>query len=257
MALFWRIWAAVTLVTFAVLSIFVGLATVQFDHIHSGLLGERLEVLADRTAAPFEAAARIGLPLSAVRNAAALLERARQTDERIEAIHVFDAEGLIVHSTEASPPAALPPLAAAARADAGTGSWHRETTQGFLGSVDIAGRGGTAGGIVVVYPRGSNTTRVWAMGAELALIAMAVLVGAAALGGLVLRLGLARQIAAFEAIDGAVAGFERDSWRSAAGGRARGVDEDADELRRLLDAADARYRAVGQAIADAKGDPAR
>lgn len=60
MALFWRIWAAVTLVTFAVLSIFVSMAILQFDQIHSELLGERLMVLADRTAAPFEAAARIG-----------------------------------------------------------------------------------------------------------------------------------------------------------------------------------------------------
>lgn len=257
MVLFWRIWAAVTVVTFAVLSIFVGLAILQFDQIHSGLLGERLVVLAGRVAAPFDAAARIGLPLPAVRNAAALLERARQTDDFIAAIHVFDAEGRVVHSTEASPPAVLPPEAIAARADAGGAPWHRETAQGFLGSVNIAGRGDAAGGILVVYPRKGNVTRVWAMAAELALIAIAVLIGAAALGGLVLRLGLARQIAAFETIDRAVAAFECDSWRGAAGGRTRGVDEDADGLRQMLDAADARYRSAGQIIADAQGDAAR
>lgn len=52
MALFWRIWAAVTLVNLAVLTLFVGLATLQFDSINSGLTGERLAVLAERTAAP-------------------------------------------------------------------------------------------------------------------------------------------------------------------------------------------------------------
>lgn len=258
MALFWRIWAAVTLVTFTVLVIFVGLATLRFDQIHSGLVGERLVVLADRTAAPFEAAARLGLPLSSVRNAAALLERARQTDDAISAIHVFDAEGRIVRSTEAEPPADIPPEAIAARADARGAPWHRETADGFLGSVEIAGRGGiAAGGILIVYPPGGNATRVWAMAAELALAGLAVVIGSAALGGTILRLGLHRQITAFEAVDDTVAAFERDSWRSDAGGCLRSTDESKDQLRRLLEAANANYRAVGQAIAGARGDPAQ
>jgi len=42
MALFWRIWTAVILVNLTVLSLFVGLATLQFDSINSGLVGERL-----------------------------------------------------------------------------------------------------------------------------------------------------------------------------------------------------------------------
>src|SRR3546814_5264728 len=47
------------------------------------------------------------LPLSTVRNADALLERARQTDGAILAIHVFDAAGRIVHSTAEPAPAAI------------------------------------------------------------------------------------------------------------------------------------------------------
>src|SRR3546814_11426479 len=108
MALCWRIWAAVTLVNLAVLTIFVGLATLQFGNINSDLVGERLVVLADLTAAPFEAAAKIGLPPSTVRNADALLERPRQTDGAILAIHVFDADGRIVHPTADPATAALP-----------------------------------------------------------------------------------------------------------------------------------------------------
>jgi hypothetical protein len=104
MALFWRIWTAVMLVNLVVLTLFVGLATLQFDSINSGLVGERLAVLAGRTAAPFQATAKIGLPLSTMRNADALLERARQTDDAILAIHVFDAAGSVVHSTAAAAP---------------------------------------------------------------------------------------------------------------------------------------------------------
>jgi len=95
------------------------------------------------------------------------------------------------------------------------------------------------------------------MAAELALTAILVLVGAAALGGLVLRVDLARQIAAFEAIDGAVADFERDSWRSAAGGQGRAATGETDELRFLMNAADARYRAAGRAIAAAQDERAQ
>jgi hypothetical protein len=253
MALFWRIWAAVTLVNFAILTIFVGLATLQFGSINSGLVGERLVVLAGRTAAPFEAAAKIGLPLSTVRNADALLERARQTDDAIRAIHVFDAAGRIVHSTATPAPAAIPPEVVAARATAGRAPWHRETAEGFLSSIDIASRDGiTAGGVLIVYPGGGNVTRVRAMAAELALAAIGILLAIAALSALWLRLGLSRQIRLFEAIDSAVADFERGAWRSAAGRPAPVAAGDAGELRSLLEAAETRYHAEGRMLAAAR-----
>ncbi len=261
MALFWRIWTAVLLVNLAVLTLFVGLATLQFDSIHSGLVGERLVVLADRTAAPFQAAVKIGLPLSTVRNAGALLERARQTDDAILAIHVFDEAGRVVHSTDTPPPVAIPPEALAARAAAAGAPWYSETAGGFLSSIDIPARGGvTTGGILIVYPGGGNVTRVRAMGAELALAAIAVMLAAACLSALLLRLGLSRQIRMFEAVDSAIADFERGAWRSAAAATAGPVpvpDASADgtaELRQLLDAAENRYRATGRAISATRED---
>jgi hypothetical protein len=255
MALFWRIWTAVIFVNLAVLTLLVGLATLQFDAINSGLVGERLAVLAGRTAAPFQAAAKIGLPLSGVRNADALLERARQTDDAILAIHVFDQAGRIVHSTAAPAPNEIPPEALATRATADGAPWHRETADGFLSSIDIPARGGlSAGGIMIVYPGGGNVTQIRAMGAELGLAAIAVVLVAAALSALLLRLGLRRQIRTFEVIDGAIADFERGSWRSAAAGPAAPVpaEDGTGELRQLLDAAEARYRATGQALAAAR-----
>lgn len=249
MALFWRIWAAVTLVNFAVLTIFVGLATLQFGNINSDLVGERLLVLAGRTAGPFEAAAKIGLPLASVRNADALLERARQTDDTILAIHVFDAGGQIVHSTATPAPVAIPAEAFAARAAAGDAPWHRETAEGFLSGIAIVSRDNIlVGGILIVYPGGGNITRVRAIAAELGLTAIAVLLTAAALSALLLRLGLRRQIRLFEAMDATIGNFERAAWRSAAGRPAAITEYDARELRSLLEAAEARYRAAGRAL---------
>jgi hypothetical protein len=128
--------------------------------------------------------------------------------------------------------------------------WNRETGDGFLSGINIAGQdGASAEGILIVYPGGGNVTRIRAMAAELELPALAVFLVSITLGAIVLRLGLRRQIRAYEQIDGAVANFERSAWRVAAGGRELDVMADAAELRQLLDAAETRYRAVGRGLA--------
>jgi hypothetical protein len=256
MALYWRIWGAVTLVNLAVVTIFVALATLQFGNVNSALVGERLVILADRTAAPFKAAAKIGLSLSTVRNAGALLERARQTDDAILAIHVFDLTGKIVHSTVTPHPTVIPAEAMFARAAADGAPWHRETTEGFLSSIDIVSRdGSTVGGILIVYPGGGNLTRIRAMAAELGLTAIGVLIIAAVLSALLLRIGLRSQIKSFEAVDSSIRNFERSAWRSAAGRPPDVAEGGADELRVLLDVAETRYRTVGRALEPAPDGP--
>lgn len=256
MALFRRIWIAVSVVNLAVLALFVLLSTLQFDSINSSLVGERLGVLAARTSAPFVAAARIGLPLATVRNAEALLERARQTDDAISAIHVFDADGTIVHSTDKAADPTIPAEANGARSAAGGKRWHIETTAGFYSGVDVANaRGERVGGVLVVYPARLSVTRTRAMLEELGIAAIAVVLVSAALSALLLRIGLSRQIATFESIEDQISGFERGAWRSAAGASA--APDRPGDLRALLDAAEARYRREGHALAaaDSRGGP--
>ena len=254
MGFFWRVWGAVIAVNLAVLAVFIGLAPLQFDVIHSGLVGERLGLLATRTAAPFEQAARLGLGLASVRNADGLLERARQTDEAITAIHVFNPEGRILHSTERTPPEAIPPGARAARAGAGALPWHVEADRAFLAGADIKGRDGrSAGGVLVVYAAAQNAARIGAMSAELIVSGVLVLLASMGFGALVLRLGLRRQIRAFDAIETDIAVFEREAWRSAAAAPLPPPAGDGG-MRGMLDEAEARYRAAGRAIA-AAGEP--
>jgi hypothetical protein len=253
MALFWRIWAAVALVNLAVLTIFVALATLQFGNINANLVGERLAVLAERTAAPFEAAAGIGLPLSTVRNADALLERARQTDSAIRAIHVFEADGTIVHSTAKPAPAAIPTDAAILRKDAKGVPWYREGSDDFLSGIEIVTRTkASAGGILIVYPNSASLVQVQAMAAELALSGIAVLLVSAVASALLLRLGLARQIELFENVEAAIVDFERGAWRGAAGRPSALEGADGDTLRDLLAEAERRYVTAGRALAAAR-----
>lgn len=253
MVLYWRIWAAVALVNLVVLSLFVALAAFQFGNINSALAGERLAVLAGRTMAPFAAAVKLGLPLSTVRNATALLERARQTDDAIVAIHVFDDAGAIVHSTAAPAPATIPLEAERARRAARGMPWYRETDDGFLGSIDIAAPdGSSAGGILIVYPGGATQTQARAMTAELLLAALVVLLGTSAFAAALLRFGLARQIRHFESVEAAYRAFEHGAWHNAAGAAEAPADVGASEWRQLLDAAEARYRETGRALTTAR-----
>lgn len=253
MALFWRIWFAVSLVNVLVLAIFLGLAGLQFASINATLVGERIVVIASRTAAPFAASVRLGLPLSEVRNAPALLERARRTDEDIVALHVFDDAGQIVHSTASAAQAAISPDATAARRAARGAPWFRETPEGFIGGVDVkAADGSSNGGILVVYPGLGNLTQVRSMIAQLLQGALMTVMISAVFGTLLLRYGLAGAIRQFHAIDTTYGDFERGTWRRSAGSgwtpTAPGLPSLAEQLR----SAEASYRATGQAIAAAE-----
>jgi hypothetical protein len=255
MALFWRIWLAVSFVNLLVLTIFVGLATLQFGNINSDLVGERLAVLAERTAGPFKAAAKIGLPLSAVRNAEALLERARQTDGAIIAIHVFDNKGRIIQSTDKQPPAEIPVRVLAARADADGSSWHIESDEAFLSSIDIVARDKMViGGVLIVYPKSSSVTLIRAMGAELALATIVILFAGSVLSLFLLRLSIGKQIRLYDSIDSAVMNFELGAWRSAAGRPSLNGEGDAEELGHLLEAAELSYQSAGRELSPDQKD---
>ncbi|WP_372624082.1 hypothetical protein [Falsiroseomonas sp.] len=254
MAFFWRVWLAVAGINAIVLTLFVTLAALQFDAIQSSLAGERLTLLAARTAAPFEQAARIGLGIAAVRNAEGLLERTRQTDEAIGAIHVFGPEGRILHSTDPLPPSRIPAAALVARAAAGGAPWHHGGRDAFLAGVEIASRSGASlGGVLIVYSAAQNAARVGAMTTELILAGIVVLLGSMALGAPLLRIGLRGPIRAFDAIEEAVEGFERDAWRSAAGDRpAARATAAAEDMRGMLDEAEHQYRSAGRSLAAAR-----
>lgn len=237
MAMFWRLWwAASATLAFAML-IFVGLTLLQFQNIQRTLLAERVAVLAMNTAEPFNAAASIGLPLSSVRNAVALLERARQTDDAITSIHILDPDGRVLHQVgneeAGEEPITLP---------VNWRSRHVNVFGGgrFLSFSPIALSGGDAqAAMVISLDAGASVNRTWAMGAELATAAVAFLGIGALLIGIALRLAFVQEIAAFEAIERDVETFERDTWRGEVT-----EPQEGGELRRALNDAYTSYRSA-------------
>ncbi|MFV0333854.1 MAG: hypothetical protein ACK5JR_07265 [Tropicimonas sp.] len=249
MAIFWRLWATASATMAIAILILVGLTLIQFGNLQRTLLAERVAVLARNTAAPFEATTGLGFPLSSVRNAAALLERARQSDAAIAAIHLVDREGRVLRQV----------------GDASTDihaldwpeGWRSRPANLFDGDRfysfnPIAGPGAGAPGAVIVSMDASNSViRIWAIGAELAVAAMVFLAAGAGIIGFILRRAFSAEIAAFDAVEADIEGFERDSWRGpdAAGSEPGG------ELRQVLNEAYGGYRrAVGDLAAEGRPD---
>lgn len=98
MALTGRLSLASSGICCAVIAVYIAFAILQFNQIRAELERERITILAERVATPFEAAVRIGLPLASVHNAEAPLERARQLDPAIEAVFVLGPQGDVVRS---------------------------------------------------------------------------------------------------------------------------------------------------------------
>lgn len=261
MSLFWRSWVTVTALIAAVLVILVALSTLQFGAILSNFIQGRLSVLAQTTQAPFQSATELGLPLSSVRNAQAILEHARQTDFDISAVHLFDKAGTIIFSTDEDHPTSVHAEVLFAQSESNSTTWHAETRQSFLSGVTILDPAGEKlGGILVVYPKTELNTAVAAMAARLALYIVITLVAVAGIGSVILRFGLRRLMQVFTGIDAAFATIERREWRRLAKGAnaapqpVRGFGIDTGDLEQMLRAAENRYVAAGNELAALETD---
>jgi len=256
MSIFWRSWITVVILVACVLAVLATLTTLQFETILSHFIQGRLSVLAQTSQASLRAAAGLGLPLATVRNAPAILERARQTDPNISAVHVFGPTGAILHSTDPNHPTSVRAEALFAHSATDGDTWHTETDDHFLSGARIQNFSGkTVGGVVVVYPKTELIVAVGAMTARLAIYAFGVLIATAIIGIGVLRFGLRDLVRVFHGVESAFATIERREWRRSAGGSdpmpapVRGLGVDTSQLTRLLESAEERYVAAGQRLA--------
>jgi len=257
MSLIWRSWQIVTALVLTVVLVFCLLAILQFHRIESDLVRGRLEVLATSAQAPFQSAARLGLPLEKVRNATAILERAQLTDPQILAIHVFAPDGRILHSTDRDAPSSVRAEVLFTATDRSRAGWSTQTGDLlFTGKPIRDARGSTIGGIVVVYPTLDLRTSVQAMATKLLSYSLLILLCMAPFTALLLRVGLRRPQRLFSAIMATLDGFERDSWRAHAGGayphpaETEVSDFDTAELASLVRTAETHYLAGGKALGE-------
>ena len=240
----------------SVLALLAGLVTLQYEATLSRLIQGRLAVLAQTSRASLSAALSLGLPLSTVRNAQAILERGRQTDPEIVAVHVFEPGGRILHSTDPDHLTSVRSEASFASSAAEGDLWHAQTDEYLLSGarlLDASSR--SAGGLVIVYPRSELTVPVRAMVARLAVYGAGVLLVASVVAAVALRFGLRELVRVHDGIESTFAALERRTWRREAGGSdpmpepVRGLGIDTGELTQMLQEADARYVEAGTDLA--------
>jgi hypothetical protein len=239
-----RLAATIFVVCCAVVAMFVALALLQFNQIRAELERERIAVLADRIAAPFEAAARIGLPLSSVRNADAVLERARQLDGAIEAIFVLGPQGEVLRSTSAAQVGGTALGFEVAPPPEGGPRWFAETSRGYrsgLWILDASGR--AAGGVAVLFSQRQSLIASWAMAGQLVTSALLFALAMGPVIWAMLRLALRGRITEFDRFERHLLAFETKGWRART---IPGASDAATSLGALLGAAEAQYRLGAQ-----------
>lgn len=244
-ALLWRVGGLVFAVAVSAALLFTLLARLHFANVNARLTAERLAVLAERSVAPFSAAARLGLPLDSVRNASGLLERARLADDAILALWVVDPQGRFVHGIgEPLPEGALPAAWQRARHAAEGQPWHLSDGDRLVAGSAIPGRDGAgAGSLVVLYPGQGERLMADAMLVDLARAALLASAFALLVAVLLLRPVLRPTIAALQRLAMSHAAFQRGEWRGVALADEPAVAR-ADPLVQDLHAAAVRYRAA-------------
>lgn len=260
LAVIWRIFFTLAAINFIVLAIFVFLVTIQFEAVLSGSIRERLEVVVENVRDPFSSVTEMGLPLSALRNADAMLHRVKQDDDAIEAIHVYGASGQILHSTgESGNQSVQPTVLAAGSGQDGNDIWHLEDKKHFLvGGTITDGSGQAVGGVAIAYSKENAITQVRAMSARLAFYCVLGLLVALLLSLPVLQFALRRHVGLFDALLQSYDRLERRFWRAPGGAetpiapiRALGVDTG--EFSSLLDRSEQNYAAEKQRLANIGG----
>jgi hypothetical protein len=164
---------------------------------HSELIRQRLSVVAQTAADSFQPLVNLGLPISMVRNAREVLERAHQTDARITAIHAVDPAGTTVHTTDPGDPGNAPDKVKLAQSLADGVQWSVESATDLFSGISILNAARTTvANVVVVYPKEEFDTHTTAVNNKIATITLSLLLIFSAAAFLLLRLRLAGAIRA-------------------------------------------------------------
>jgi predicted MFS family arabinose efflux permease len=210
MSILWRSWITFTAIIATVLIVLAVLSTLQHNALYSNLIRQRLSVVAQTTADSFQSVVNLGLPISMVRNARALLTRAQQTDPRITAIHAFNPTGIIVQTTDPDDPSDVPKEVQLAQSLADGSEWSVESDTELFSGVSISNAAGTTvGNIVVVYPKSEFDTHTATVVRHVATTTIILLVIFSTAAWLLLRLRLSGAIHGLSRLDGILTALRR------------------------------------------------
>lgn len=190
-SILWRSWVALGAIIGIVLGVLSLLIILQHNAILANLVQSRLAVIAQNTSASFRPIVNLGLPLSTVRNANNILERARNFDSTIRDIHVFNPTGIIVHSTAKQGIRKLPDEIYRAFTLSDDDRWRSETETEFGSGLTIRDSlGNPVGAIVVISPKAEFLAKTDAISTRILTAAVILFLALSMLALLILHLRL-------------------------------------------------------------------
>lgn len=148
-----RIWLAFSVVIAVVLSVLAGMSILQHNATFSDLLGRRVSVIAQTSAAALQPIVDLGLPISMVRNGDEILARAHELDPLIRAAHAINLSGIVVHSTSGPSPQTMPAGVLGAMQLSNDLAWNIETATEIHSGFKVQRGEETVGSVVIAYPR--------------------------------------------------------------------------------------------------------
>jgi len=200
MSMVWRNWIAFVAVLATVLSILGTLSVLQYDAILTRLIQERMAVIAETTASSFRSVINLGLPISTVRNANEILERAKNIDPAISSIQVFHQSGIVVHDTVAGDSAPVTKDILLVQSLSSDDRWTTENTEKLFVGLTLRDLAGVPiGGILVAASNQDLKATSRSMMIQITFAAVAVFLVFSAFALLFLRLRL----------NGVIRGLER------------------------------------------------
>ena len=214
MSFYIRVLGAVVLVGLLVSSLFVSMATLQFESILYGMIKDRLVVLVEDVREPFQSVARFGLPISTVRNAQAIMADVQKSDLDISTIYVFDLSGEVVHSTGDNIGSSVSEVELRSISTFDAPVWQSDEGSFFTSIAAIRTASGDAvGGVVIRYPKLGAITQVRSMSAGLAIRAFWILSMFTILSGILLWFVLSNYVKLNDGLIEAFNAFEKQYWR--------------------------------------------
>ncbi len=160
----------------------------------------------------------IGLPIATVRNARAVLARAKAIDPAVAAIHVFDLTGIVVHTTTAAAPAPIAKGVLLLQSLSSGERWKAENDGELLAGLTLKIITGAAiGGILVSARNHDFKIKSASMALRIALAAAIIFAVFSALALLVLWLRLAGTMRGLRKLVGLSEAFSDDQQNSGLG----------------------------------------
>ena len=210
MSLLWRSWLAFVGVIATSLMVLAVLCIFQHDALLSRLIQQRLSVIAQTTASSFRSVVDLGLPLSMMRNADAILQRAKVIDTAVTEVLVFNPSGVVVYSTNEDRAGSVPKKINQAFYLSKANSWSVETAASFNSGFTIKDTDGApVGAVVVTYPKREFFEKTEAMAERISAASVLLLGVGAILAFIILRMRMAATIRALSNLEPLVERFRK------------------------------------------------